>query len=223
MDITMHPNFAKLVPRAQESKAVRKSLLKRYRWEVVRPVLLRHDRHVYDRAANKLLPAIGMPFKRFSPTVERLPLQLFENNVDDRVWKRYRCWAIARVTGRWPLCVLGRVQCPIVLQMCSGCRARDITICHALCECSATAALYKGWRYDGMRCGEGRTNTQGFLTALFRPETSRMEEVIDYVGAALLRCADVGQLLHTHDHADEGSASCETAGSGISEDDTSDD
>ena len=159
---------------------------RRYRWEVVRPVMLAYDRRTYVRAAERLLPALGVPFSRFVPTPERLPLDRGQSERSVQCRRNYRLWAFTRMTGRWPHPVVGMRECPMILPQCSACGKRQVSVCHALCVCEGTEGMYR----EGFGSSKRRQNTPAFITSLFRRDTMQHEEAIRFVGVALLRCMD---------------------------------
>ena len=97
----------------------------------------------------------------------------------------YRLWAICRVTGRWPLPVLGGEDAPLVLPCCGACPSTEVDVSHALLACGHTLASRRQlWAsIDG---GAPATRQAAFL-ALFGPGASA--DCIKYVGWALVRCA----------------------------------
>ena len=188
VDLHVHPNYAFDVERARNDKETRKQVLRKYRMEVVRPVLLKYDQKVYMRAASKLLPAIGLPFSRFVPKVERIPLAPWHDDSIVESKRIFQLWAVVRCTGKWPLCVLGYWDCPIMLESCRSCGQRLVTICHGLCYCKGTLAMYRRLRGDSQGFPVNREDTPGFLTALFRNDIPEHRHAIQYVGMALLSC-----------------------------------
>jgi hypothetical protein len=54
----------------------------------------------------------------------------------------FRCWAIIRITGRWPCPVFGFNALPQVLSYCPACNAEDVTVFHALLSCPATLPIF---------------------------------------------------------------------------------
>ncbi|CAE8720354.1 unnamed protein product, partial [Polarella glacialis] len=91
----------------QAGPAARKKLLRRYRREFVRPVLLERDRSEYIAAACKAIPGgIGAPLD-WQPEPGSLPFSQLERAAGATAWMWFRCWAIIRITGRWPCPVFG--------------------------------------------------------------------------------------------------------------------
>ena len=64
--------------RAFADKQFRKLLLRRYRWEVVRPLLKDFDRTWYMQMAGRIQPEFGVPFVTWAPVAMRPPLELLE-------------------------------------------------------------------------------------------------------------------------------------------------
>ncbi|CAE8590209.1 unnamed protein product, partial [Polarella glacialis] len=101
--------------KAQAGPAARKKLLRRYRREFVRPVLLERDRSEYIAAACKAIPGgIGAPLD-WQPEPGSLPFSQLEGAAGATAWMWFRCWAIIRITGRWPCPVFGFNALPQVL------------------------------------------------------------------------------------------------------------
>ncbi|CAE8685974.1 unnamed protein product [Polarella glacialis] len=127
---------------AQAGPAARKKLLRRYRREFVRPVLLERDRSEYIAAACKAIPGgIGAPLD-WQPEPGSLPFSQLEGAAGATAWMWFRCWAIIRITGRWPCPVFGFNALPQVLSYCPACNAEDVTVFHALSSCPATLPIF---------------------------------------------------------------------------------
>ena len=127
---------------AREDPVVRKTILRRYRWEVVRPCLIEYDRRAYVHAAKKRLDVFGLTVESLQPVPGCLCADLLVSAWCAQSWKWFRCWAIIRTTGFWPLTVYGESVLPLVLPRCSACGAQHVTVAHALADCPHTATDY---------------------------------------------------------------------------------
>ena len=97
----------------------------------------------------------------------------------------YRMWAVCRMTGKWPLQVLGYGEAPLKLSRCRACGAEAVDVLHALAECVGTAGLYVELAVHVRAPARGRGRM--LVEALFGSE--RAPEHIRYVGRALRTCA----------------------------------
>ena len=177
--------------KARNDPAVRKAILRRYRWEVSRPALNLYDRESYMKAATKELPAFDMPFTHFQPLPSRTATELLCCEWGPLSWRYYRVWALGRMTGRWPLPVLGDAEMPAVLQYCAACGACDVDVCHSLLACPGTDAFMTALvEAVGPVYRESKAI---FLTTLFghAPRPGHRRHHILFVGKAIL--ASVGR------------------------------
>ena len=143
LDIDAHPSFCSRMAGARADTCTRKQLLKDFRWGVVRPALRDYDRSAFLKAASHIIPKMGIPFTVLQPEPERVPLELLTHDFCPASWRWYRLWAITRMTGRWPLPVLGYSSLPDTLHSCAACGASDVDVCHAFSSCHGTQLLSK--------------------------------------------------------------------------------
>ena len=134
-EIEVCPTLACEVSRSRECGAARKLALRRYRWEVVRPALRRAETAALEKAASRNLPVFGLPFSAFQPYPERMALDLLAMDMGPSTWRWFRMWAMVRMTGRWPLAVLGGHVNPEHLASCALCGCEGPDISHALLDC----------------------------------------------------------------------------------------
>ena len=111
----------------------RKQLLRHYRWDIVNPILLKQDEITYVSCAARLIPTFGIPLSSLIPRPCRLPKEWLVASGPPGMWKYFRCWSIARLTGRWPCSVLGSADLPFTLAKCSWCDTCNITVLHPFC------------------------------------------------------------------------------------------
>ena len=189
------PPTAALLDAARADADARKLLLRMYRWEVVRPALLQYDRASYLRAASCVIPAFGVPFSHCQPLPARTDSELLCADWGINSWRLYRLWALCRVTGKWPLPVLGQTEMPLLLHKCAACGQVDVDVAHPLLSCHGTQALHANLcRHVGEFCREARVS---FLTFLFGSNTQAGTRVhhIFYVGKALLAAIGSSSLI----------------------------
>ena len=141
-DLDLHPLFGgQALGEARANPAARRKLLKAYRLHVVRPALLQHDAAVFYEAAAPVMPALGFSYSAAVPEPQALPWSLLDLDLGPSTWLAYRTWATVRVSGRWPLTVLGGSTLPSVLPSCAACGAEHPVVSHPLCACPGTAHL----------------------------------------------------------------------------------
>ncbi|CAK0830298.1 unnamed protein product [Prorocentrum cordatum] len=112
LDIDVHPAFRHALRNARCSVELRPSLLRSFQLQVVRLALRARDLAAFQRAACARLPALGMSNAAL-----------------------FRMWAVARMSGAWPLPVLGVPSLPVTLARCAACGALQVDIAYALCGC----------------------------------------------------------------------------------------
>ena len=182
-------DFAPAVARLEAARAdadERKHVLRRYRWEVVHPALQAYDRECYLRAASRVIVAFGVPFTHFQPLPSQTPSGLLCCDWGSSSWRLYRLWAVCRMTGRWPLPVLGQTELPESLQVCAACGQINISVTHPLLVCPGTLVLHQT-----LTAAVGslyRDSQVAFLTAVFghnAPPANRYQHIL-YVGKAIL-------------------------------------
>ena len=182
-DITDAEVVAGGVQAAAHSAEDRKKVLRRYRWEVVRPALREYDWTPFVAAASRPIPILGLTFGELQPEVRRWTMQELQSESGGIV--NYRMWAVCRMTGRWPLQVLGYGEAPLQLPRCRACGAEAVDVLHALAACGGTAELYLELAAHARAPARG--DRRMLVEALFGPE--RAPEHIRYVGRALRACA----------------------------------
>ena len=175
--------LADAVPNAVASPGARKALLRRYKREVVQPRLRTYDQEAYATAADRILPGFGVAFSSFQPL--SAPGDLLDLRDLERVGNLFfRLWAVCRITGRWPLPVLGGEEAPITIDRCGACPCHEVSVVHAFTACAGTAEL-RGelWRKVSMPPVAAAGMVLG---ALFGP--ARETEHIRFVARAILAC-----------------------------------
>ncbi|CAK0852658.1 unnamed protein product, partial [Prorocentrum cordatum] len=76
LDIDVHPAFRHPLRGAQGSLQLRRSLLRDFKLQVVRPALQARDRAAFQRATGACLPTLGMSFAVLVPEPNQLPMSL---------------------------------------------------------------------------------------------------------------------------------------------------
>ena len=173
---------------AKSDSDVRKIILKRYRWEVVRSCLLEYDRRVYLQAAEKFLDALQVSVGALQPTPERLDVGLMDVAWSSQSWKWFRCWSIVRITGRWLLTAYGEHELPSELPACRACGAARVSVAHAMAECPASEASYQA--LAGMSDLPQRECTPAFFRSLLylgkgSEGSAHLVDRIRFVGTAI--------------------------------------
>ena len=166
------------------SSAARKATLKSYRLEVLRPTLLRYDRAAFAKAAMRNLPPFNRSFAALCIFPTPLDPDMLAGEPGPSFWSHYRLWAVARMTGKWPLSVLGGKDHPGLLRRCRACGRRGVSVRHALCACP---------EFDRERreLFPGEPTPDLLLQLLFgdtRCSRTRIQHVV-FAGRAIRRCA----------------------------------
>ena len=179
-DINVHEGFTEEVVAARSSPASRRSLLRRYRQEVALPALRAYDQPSVDEATSRPLPCLELPFSSLMPALQRGTQQ---DMLEDHGGNLY-C-AVCKVSGRWPLPVLGGEDAPLALPCCGACPSTEVGVSHALLACGHTLASRRQlWASID---GGAPSTQQAALLALLGPQATT--DCIKYVGWALVRCA----------------------------------
>ena len=122
VDITECGAFdGETLARARCCRDARRAVLRRYRWDHVRPVLRERDLRAFDAAAAVTIPVLGVPFSSLVPVPAPLPLALLGWKYDSLSWRWFRCWALIRISGRWPGVLVGADDMPFVMDRCPRC------------------------------------------------------------------------------------------------------
>ncbi|CAK0877688.1 unnamed protein product [Prorocentrum cordatum] len=139
VQLDRHPACAgEQLEAARAHPARRRALLEWYRWQVVRPALLEYDRQAFRKAASCVLPALRRSFAELCPGPSLPDWNLLGWESSPNFWKHYRLWAVIRMTGCWPLAVLGQGGLPATLSRCGACGASNVAVDHPLVACQAT-------------------------------------------------------------------------------------
>ena len=173
---------------ARRDRDVRRAVLKQYRWSHVRPALLEQDLRVFDTAAAAHIPVLGVPFALLSPFPGPLPLFLFGDCFVPQSWRWFRCWALVRMSGRWPAVLVGSDDMPFVLDCCPLCGAEFVYVVHPLFECPAFATQFQDLRKRFQL--PARTDRPALVITLFAATTDLVfaAACIEFVGSAILAC-----------------------------------
>ncbi|CAK0864133.1 unnamed protein product, partial [Prorocentrum cordatum] len=106
-DLDSHPLFPPEALRAaQLDPARRKVLLREYRRFALRPALLRYDQQAFAAGASRVLPSLNRSFAALCPGPALPDEGMLTWEPGPSFWRYYRLWAVARMTGAWPLPVL---------------------------------------------------------------------------------------------------------------------
>ena len=199
------PGFsAEAISQARAERATRRTLLRQYRWDIVRPALHAAEAHAYARTAARIVPVLDTPFASLMPTPARLPSSWLDAAGRADTWRCFRCWSLIRLTGRWPCSVLGASDLPFTLAHCHQCPARDITILHPLLACPGTAIARL--RLGPLAPLAPPTDTLPWIRAFFAdlPDPAAQLTAIEAVGQAVFPCmlAALGHPDGGAQHAD---------------------
>ena len=129
---------------ARRSSKIRKTVLTYYRTQVVRPILLDYDHQACREALAKWLPGLQFSFQDLcgDRPAGNYPPCSFGQGRAANLW--YRCWALLRVTGAWPVCLFeNNGGLPLCLEKCPACDKREVLPLHVLAECPATLCIWE--------------------------------------------------------------------------------
>ena len=160
-----------------------------YRWQVVRPALFEYDQQAFRKAASEVFPSLRRSFAELCPGPSLPDWNLLGWEASPYFWKHYRVWAVTRMTGCWPLSVLGQGGLPATLPRCGACGAIDVGVDHPLVACRATAVHQDLLARDGPRIQD--VAPEMALQVLFcegLPSRARAAH-ISYVGTAVMQAA----------------------------------
>ena len=148
LDIDVHPAFRHPLRNARCSLELRRSLLRDFKLQVVRPALRARDLVAFQRAACARLPALDMSYAVLVPEPQQLPVGMLSLDFGPHMWREFRMWAVARMSGSWPLPVLGVPCLPVTLSRCAACGDLQVDIAHALCGSGALGRPFgaRSWR-----------------------------------------------------------------------------
>ena len=171
---------------ARASNVERKKAVKNYRDAVIRPALLDYDRRAYGTAASKVFPAFGVPFAQFQPKHYACAwgVSLLTSTVHAKI---FRAWSVARISGKWPLTVLGEKHTSVTLEFCPFCGQPDVTITHTLLQCNQVPGDFRKRLVESVPSLDIQ-DPVGFLNTLFAtssPLDARLAH-IQYTGGLLL-------------------------------------
>jgi len=188
-DIIGHPLFTSLeVQHAMHDSDVRRSLLKRYRWNVVRPALLEREMVEFSAASAKIIPVLGVSYSSLVTSPRPFPHDWFCRHQDATTWFHYRVWALMRLTGAWPSALYGEEAFPLTIDSCKLCGEPDISILHPLVICRANASLFL--HASGLLPMPPREHGCTFIRFLFtdKPCMEHMATLCALVSKAVSRC-----------------------------------
>ncbi|CAK0798494.1 unnamed protein product [Prorocentrum cordatum] len=94
----------------------------------------------FQRAACARLPALGVSYAVLVPEPHKLPVGMLGLDFGPHMWREFRLWAVARMSGAWLLPVLGVPCLPVAWARCAACSALHVDIAHALCGCPEQTA-----------------------------------------------------------------------------------
>jgi hypothetical protein len=114
--------------------AVRRNVLRKYKLDIVRPLLQEIDGKQFEKDAGRYLPAFDCLYSDLSSDHGRLMVVLLNRDIP---WRLLRLWLLVRLTGQWPVSMY--VPGPLLneLPMCRACGQEHILVSHVLGSCAA--------------------------------------------------------------------------------------
>ncbi|CAE8605722.1 unnamed protein product [Polarella glacialis] len=135
---------------ARECPVVRRGVMRRYRCEVLRPILQEYDRTALVAVASEVITGIGVAYERFQCGVLRGALGSYPEPQLPLPTKFLQASALVRISGKWPAVLWNGRSLLETLPRCPRCARTDVGVRHVV-TCPATAAL----RQDMVVCAGG--------------------------------------------------------------------
>ena len=137
-DITAVSSFSNdCLSEARKCPVLRKQVVRRYRLEFVHPVIVEYDRIAFQSEASYNFDSFGWCFKDVQSCPGPFPGDLFAEDAAPVLLRWFRLWAVVRISGKWPLHLLGAPAAVPSLDYCHECGTPDIGVDHPLCACPA--------------------------------------------------------------------------------------
>ena len=112
--------------------AIRRNVLRRYKWQILRPAFLHVDSQVFTKDATKLLPGLDTTYACLGCYSMR---SLSSMLVSELPWVWIRAWYLVKLTGIWPLGLFSAERGVVEVPCCKHCKAVSIKVRHMLGEC----------------------------------------------------------------------------------------
>ena len=97
---------------ATSNPVLRKMVLRSYRHDVVKPLLLDLDKQHLMESIIEPVPTFGFSLVDLGFYEVRLEWEMFDHASVQTSHFNFRAWSLARITGRWPLPLLGKAELP---------------------------------------------------------------------------------------------------------------
>ena len=130
------------IAQAERSNEDRKTVLRRYKWENIRPKLLEHDRVFFQEQLSKSIDAFGVPFRQLCPQPFRFQTGMLELTYSDVTWLHFRVWAIVPMTGKLPRLRKQELVLHDTDTHCAFCTIPKADVVHYLCRCQGQHSVY---------------------------------------------------------------------------------
>ena len=128
----------------KQNPSLRKHVLSIFRKQVLLPMFYRYDS--YDQEQLQIScsePLIGLGF---SPAEFLFDVTKLEWDTSELLWcwRDFRMWSLVRISGRWPLPLLGHSEFPLQL-ICPACDI-SVGVLHALLTCPHSTRAWEALR-----------------------------------------------------------------------------
>ena len=167
---------------ARTDAFLRKQILRKYRQEVIRPILLEHDRRHLAECLSYDIPVFRCSLITLGFYTLSLDWEIFHLETPNVMWFNFRAWCLVRITARWPLPLFGFKEFPLRLT-CPACGEPEASIGHLLCQCAGTCEAFASFRNKVPGCPTRALSIALLRTLFGAPET--WLEAQNYVGACL--------------------------------------
>ena len=127
-------------------KKQRKYTARRFRHKVVYPALSQYDQEAYLKAER----TSGWPYPNFQRRHDTFDDALLLAPWSPAQWTANRVWQLTRVSGRFPLPLLGLEIFPTTLETCPLCSRDNVNLQHILNDCAGSGALRKNLGFHNL-------------------------------------------------------------------------
>ena len=168
---------------------IRKNLVRRFKWDVVRPLFLVIDRQHFQEQLQKAMGCFTVPFSVLSPSSFLFRTEMLAHAGGPATWTHFRVWTLARMTGKWPRLGESAVEFDHSRAWCPHCGISDVDLAHALAECDEVPVSYD--HVFGSARRPPRQNSEEVLIFLFGDFIRDSD-----ISLAMQRVCYVGCVLH---------------------------
>lgn len=168
LEIHEHPSFAAQIVTACSDTQERKTLLRHYRTQVIRPRMAQIDEEHFLASVCERYQGIDVRYQEVVPLSAAWPVGCRLEMSADMPWQVFRCWSLLRCSGRWPMEVYGKQGMPACLDACPMCSATVCSVMHPLASCPGTQR-HRDFLYSCIDCGLHSCDRAFFISLFQEP------------------------------------------------------